>query len=234
MPKIRFSKSAILHRVRKDPVKLLELAQGSENHMVRKRLMRHINALVADGAIIKIWMQGFPHYVKAGHETTDDDRMRMLLENCRPIDGCMVWASYIDPQRGPLVRLDTPKPVNVRRFIWGVKRAPIDDKNSIVRMRPDCEHGCIEYTHMRLGRRNEHAKGQALTLMHRLSITAAKRASVGKLDWDKVRAIRASTETRKALAARYGVSATMIGKVIRQEVWAEGAGMFTGLLRRAA
>ena len=45
----KFSKSAILHRVRKGPVKLLELAQGSRNPGVRKRLMRHINALEQAG-----------------------------------------------------------------------------------------------------------------------------------------------------------------------------------------
>ena len=95
----KFSKSAILHHVRKGPVKLLELAQGSRNPGVRKRLMRHINALEQAGTIKKVWIQGFPHYVKSLHETTDDDRVRMLRENCRPSDGCMAWASHVDPQR---------------------------------------------------------------------------------------------------------------------------------------
>ena len=233
MKQYRFSKSAILHRVRKGPVKLLELAHGSKNHAVRKRLMRHIDSLVADGAIKCVWIQGFPHYVKALHETTDDDRVRMLLENCRPVDGCMAWASYVDPQRGPIGRVDGPKPLNVRRFIWGVKRGKLSP-HQIVRMRPECEHGCIEYTHMRIGPRNEHAVGQALPLTHRRAISAGKQEQVGKLDWGKVRAIRASTETRKALAERYGVSTSLIGQVLRNEVWVEGAGMFTGLMRRAA
>ena len=59
------------------------------------------------------------------------------------------------------------------------------------------------------------AVGQALPLTHRLAISAAKQAQVGKLDWDKVRTIRASTETRKALAERYGVSTSLIGQVLR-------------------
>lgn len=229
----KFSKSAILHRVRKGPVKLLELAHGSKNHAVRKRLMRHIDSLVADGAIKRVWIQGFPHYVKALHETTDEDRVRMLLENCRQAYGCMAWASFVDPQRGPLGRVDGPKVLNVRRYIWSVKRGELSP-NQIIRMRPECEHGCIEYTHMRVGRRNEHAVGNALTLTHRLAISASKQAQVGKLDWDKVRAIRASTESRKDLAARYGISTSMIGQVLRNEVWVESAGMFTGLLRMAA
>ena len=228
----KFSKSAILARVRQGPVKLLELAHGSKNHAVRKRLMRHIDSLVADGAIQRLWIQGFPHYVTTRHETTDDDRVRMLQENCRPIDGCMAWASYVDPQRGPIGRADGA-PLNVRRFIWGVKRGKLST-HQIVRMRPECEHGCIEYTHMRIGPRNEHAVGQALPLTHRRAISAGKQEQVGKLDWDKVREIRASGEPRKALAERYGVSRSLIGMVLRHEVWVEAGGMFTGLLRAAA
>ena len=232
MKQYRFSKSAILHRVRKGPVKLLELAHGSKNHAVRKRLMRHIDSLVADGAIKRLWIQGFPHYVTTRHETTDDDRVRMLQENCRPIDGCMAWASYVDPQRGPIGRADGA-PLNVRRFIWGVKRGKLST-HQIVRMRPECEHGCIEYTHMRIGPRNEHAVGQALPLTHRRAISAGKQEQVGKLDWDKVREIRASGEPRQALAERYGVSRSLIGMVLRHEAWVETGGMFTGLLRVAA
>lgn len=228
----KFSKSAILARVRQGPVKLLELAQGSRNPEVRKRLMLHVDSLVADGAIKRLWIQGFPHYVTTRHETTDDDRVRMLQENCRPIDGCMAWASYVDPQRGPIGRADGA-PLNVRRFIWGVKRGKLST-HQIVRMRPECEHGCIEYTHMRIGPRNEHAVGQALPLTHRRAISAGKQEQVGKLDWDKVREIRASGEPRQALAERYGVSRSLIGMVLRHEVWVETGGMFTGLLRAAA
>ena len=36
--KLQFSTRSILARVRKGPVKLRELARGSENHEVRKRL----------------------------------------------------------------------------------------------------------------------------------------------------------------------------------------------------
>ena len=228
----KFSKSAILHRVRKGPVKLLELAQGSRNPGVRKRLMRHINALEQAGTIKKVWIQGFPHYVKSLHETTDDDRVRMLRENCRPIDGCMAWASHVDPLRGPIGRVDGPA-LNVRRFIWRVTRGEIG-RDQIIRMRPECEHGCIEYTHMRIGKRNETRRGAKLLPPHRQAMATAVRARLGKLDWDKAREIRASGEPRQALAERYGVSRSLIGMVLRHEVWVEAGGMFTGLLRAAA
>lgn len=218
----KFSKSAILARVRQGPVKLLELAQGSRNPEVRKRLMRHVNAMEQAGVIKKQWISGFPHYTLPKDAITDDDRVRML----RKVDGCLAWASHVDPQRGPIGRVDGPA-LNVRRFIWRVTRGELG-RDQIIRMRPDCEPGCIEYAHMRIGKRNETRRGAKLPLTHRRAISA------GKLDWDKVRAIRASGEPRQALAERYGVSRSLIGMVLRHEVWVEAGGMFTGLLRVAA
>ena len=228
----KFSKSAILARVRQGPVKLLELAQGSRNPGVRKRLMRHINALEQAGTIKKQWLNGFPHYTLPKDAITDADRVRMLRENCKPIDGCMVWASHVDPQRGPIGRVDGP-PLNVRRFIWRVTRGELG-RDQIIRMRQDCEPGCIEYAHMRIGKRNETRRGAKLLPTHHRAMAAALRARLGKLDWDKVREIRASGESRQVLAERYGVSRSLIGMVLRHEVWVETGGMFTGLLRAAA
>lgn len=233
MSKIRFSKAAILARVKAGPVKLLELAQGSKNHNVRKRLMRHINALVEEGAIKKLWMQGFPHYVLAAYEATEDDQVRVLMENCRPVDGCMVWAGHVDPQRGPIGRLEGGKPVSVRRFIWGVKRFKLG-LDEVIRMRGECEEGCCDYTHMRVSPRNEDAKGRSLMPAHRHAMATAIRAVLGKLDWDKVRAIRASEESNEVLAKRYSVTRSLIGQVRRHELWVEEGGMFTGLFKEAA
>ena len=233
MNRIRFSKAAILARVQAGPVKLLELAHGSKNHNVRMRLMRHIDALVEEGSIKKLWMQGFPHYIKNQHETTDDDRVRMLLENCRPIDGCMAWASYVDPQRGPIGRLEGGKPVSVRRYIWGVKRFTLG-LNEVIRMHDECEEGCCEYAHMHVEPRNAQAKGRPLMPAHHNAMATALRKRLGKLDWDKVRAIRASDQPNKVLAERYDVSSSLIGQVKRHEVWVESGGLFTSLFKEAA
>lgn len=228
----KFSKSAILARVRQGPVKLLELAQGSRNPEVRKRLMRHINALEQAGTIKKQWLNGFPHYTLPKDAITNNNRVRMLRENCRKVDGCLAWASHVDPLRGPIGRVDGPA-LNVRRFIWRVTRGELG-RDQIIRMRPDCEPGCIEYAHMRIGKRNETRRGAKLLPTHHRAMAAALRARLGKLDWDKVREIRASGEPRQALAERYGVSRSLIGMVLRHEVWVEAGGMFTGLLRAAA
>ena len=230
--KYKFSKSAILARVRQGPVKLLELAQGSRNPEVRKRLMRHVHAMERAGTIKKQWLNGFPHYTLPKDAITDDDRVRMLRENCRKVDGCLAWASHVDPLRGPIGRVGGPA-LNVRRFIWRVTRGELG-RDQIIRMRPDCEPGCIEYAHMRIGKRNETRRGAKLLPLHHQAMATALRARLGKLDWDKAREIRASGEPRQVLAERYGVSRSLIGMVLRHEVWVESGGMFTGLLRAAA
>ena len=230
--RIRFSKSAILSRIQCGPVKLLELATGSKNHGVRMRLMRHINALETEGVIKKLWMQGFPHYVSVDFEITDEQRVRMLMENCRPVHGCMVWAGHIDSQRGPIGRTDEG-PVSVRRFIWAVKREKLPP-SKVLRMQETCEHGCCEYTHMRVAPRNEDAKGRPVMPSHRHAMTIAIRKRLGKLDWDKVRAIRASDEPNKVLAERYDVSSSLIGQVKRHEIWLEPVSFCSGLRKEAA
>lgn len=232
--KMQFSKRSILARVRKGPVKLRELARGSENHEVRKRLMLHVDALVACGAIKKLWIAGFPHYVTADYEVTDEQRMQMLLENARRVDGCLVWADYIDPSRGPIGRVGQ-KALSVRRFVWSVKREKLP-QSRVIRMLASCEEGCIEYTHMRVVNRNADRKGRAVMPAHRHNMTLAVRARLGKLDWDKVRAIRASHEPAAVLAERFGVTRSLIGQVRRHEIWVEAGGLFTGLMneRKAA
>lgn len=42
-----------------------------------------------------------------------------------------------------------------------------------------------------------------------------------KLNWQKVREIRASTDTKPVLAARYGVSESTIDFILRRYTWIE-------------
>lgn len=127
----------------------------------------------------------------------DDDCVRIGCENCKPIDGRMAWASHVDPQRGPIGRVDGP-PLNVRRFILRVtpRRTGRDQiirhasrlRTWLIGM-PTCASAM-----RRAGRKaaTDAPPGHGHAL----------RARLGKLDWDKVREIRASGESRQALAER--------------------------------
>lgn len=46
-----------------------------------------------------------------------------------------------------------------------------------------------------------------------------ERVATAKLTAEQVRAIRASTETQTAIAARYGVRQTLISRIRRREIW---------------
>ncbi|HTH09239.1 MAG TPA: hypothetical protein VMA55_06695 [Acidovorax sp.] len=68
-----------------------------------------------------------------------------------------------------------------------------------------------------------------------MRIAQAARAGAKKLTLEKVRAIRASTDSAAVLALRYGVAKQTVTAIRRNEIWKETpAGMFTGLIARQA
>ena len=67
-------------------------------------------------------------------------------------------------------------------------------------------------------------------MLHRQRIAQAHQVTRGKLDWEKVRVIRASTESDAVMAEQFGVSKATIGQVRRGETWKEFGGLFTSLL----
>ena len=85
---------------------------------------------------------------------------------------------------------------------------------------------------MVLGRREDKAVGKSITQLQRARIARAKQ-STGKLDWEKVRAIRARVDagaTDEELAREYGVAKPTIADVRKHRSWREEGGMFTALI----
>lgn len=226
----------VLATITAGPVRFSALA-GSKARPVRMSLRVIVDALTAEGLIRQVYIDRFPYYVASDWELSDEERVKIIYGRCKPVHGCMVWTGYVDPRRGPVARIgkDEP-PISARRMVWQSKRKALDYQQT-VRMRDDCEANCIEYSHMRLGRREDAAKGRTQSLPTRQRMAEVFQRNRAKLDWDKVRAIRASTEKEAVLALRYGVSKPTIGQVRRGETWHEyRQGMFTGLItgRRAA
>ena len=81
-----------------------------------------------------------------------------------------------------------------------------------------------------LGNRSDKVRGRSLTPLTRLRIARTHQEAQGKLDWERLRAIRASDESEAVLAQRYGVSKPTIGHIRRNESWREEGGMFTALI----
>jgi hypothetical protein len=76
--------------------------------------------------------------------------------------------------------------------------------------------GCLNPSHLAWGTRPEN---EADKLLHGTS-NRGERCGAAKLTVDQVRAIRASSESRKVLASRYGVTAGAIGDILRRSKWA--------------
>lgn len=227
-PQITFTRAEVLAIIQSGPVRHADLAR-SKSHQVRRRLRPIVDDLQEAGEIRVVTLDGFPHYVSADWKLTDEHRLQLILNRCRPAHGCMVWTGHIDPSRGPMSRFLDESPMPARRAIWQVKRGPLGYQQT-VRMQAGCDEACVEYTHMKLGRRDDPAKGKNITMLHRRRIATALQQSRSKLDWEKVRAIRASNEDNEVLAGRYGVSKATIGQVRREETWREFGGMFTALM----
>ncbi|AVS67868.1 hypothetical protein C8245_21300 [Paracidovorax avenae] len=218
----------VLERIKRGPVSFAALA-GSRSPSVRARLRPVIDWLVEVGEIRLIRLDGFAYYVAAAWVLTDEMRLQLIEGRCKPVDGCMVWTGYVDPKRGPMVRFGPDdKPTSTRRMVWQIKRGPLGYQQTI-RCRADCHEACVEYTHMVRGRREDLAKGRSITVLQRARIARAHQQR-GKLDWDKVHAIRASREPAAVLSERYGVSKPTITQVRRGETWREMGGLFTGLM----
>lgn len=226
--KKHFRRDRVLAKIQEGPVRHADLA-GTMSDPVRARLRKVIDALLYEGVIRQVYIDRFPHYVAADWELTDEQRLEIMNGRCKPIHGCMVWTGYVDPKRGPIVRFGDDSPTPARRAVWQIKRGPLGYQQT-VRMRPDCETNCIEYAHMKLGRREDPAKGKNISPLHRQRIAKAHQRARGKLDWDKVHAIRASNESDQVLARRFGVSKATIGQARRGETWKEFGGLFTSLL----
>lgn len=228
--KITFTRAGVLARIQAGPIRYADLAD-SKSHAVRKRLRSIVTDLEQEGLVTKITLDGFPHYVTADWTIPDDLRVQLILNGCKPIDGCMVWTGYVNDKRGPIVRFGQEPPKAARRVVWQAKNGPLKHGQT-VKVKPCCDFACVEYDHMVIVSKSFPTKGRNITQLHRSRIAAACRRD-SKLDWDMVRAIRSSDEDGTVLAKRYGVSTSTINQVLRNETWQEIGGMFTSLLRAA-
>lgn len=224
-----FSRAKVLATIEAGPVQYAALA-GTMSDPARAQLRRIIDGLMEEGLIRLVQLDRFPYYVAAGWVMSDELRLQLIEGKCRrTVDGCLIWTGYVDPRRGPMVRFGADSsPTSVRRLVWSIKRGPLGARKTV---RPNCdEPACVEYEHMLLGDRMDKVRGRSLPQLTRLRIARTHQEAQGKLDWDRVRAIRASDESEAVLAQRYSVSKPTIGQIRRNESWREECGMFTSLI----
>lgn len=225
------TRETVLARISEAPVRFAEMA-GSKAHRARVGLRAIVDALESEGLIRLAYIGGFPHYVLADWEPSPEDVLAEIEGNCRrTMDGCLEWAGYVDPKRGPMVRCGASTvPTSVRRVVWGLKRKPLNFQDTI---KPACGNwACVEYGHMQKASRADARRGSPLTLLHKARIATAQRKGA-KLTMEIARQIRASADSESLEAAKWGVTKATVSAIRRNEIWQEyQQGMFTGLLAR--
>jgi len=159
-----------------------------------------------------------------------------LHAKCVEVGDCWEWQGAYTLNGHPTGRHDG-KPVLMRRLAYTLAGNTIKPKHIVAAscgnarcINPACTVQRTERQHMLLmgkaGRQSDHLRSA--------KIAAIKRAQYAKLTLEQVRAIRASTDSGKVEAQRYGVNPSKISAIRAYRCWREfEANPFAGLGARA-
>lgn len=142
-----------------------------------------------------------------------------------PNSGCQIWLSSSRNAYGHGHMGVGGVTIMAHRVAWMLSHGPIPD-GMLVLHRCDTP-GCINPNHLFLGtyqdnqddkvRKGRQARGAKLAHPR----ARGERNGNAKLTAEIVRAIRASDESQRKIATRYGVTQAIISKIKRNEVWTD-------------
>lgn len=163
--------------------------------------------------------------VKLGSRTADLAESFWEKVEKRQGDACWVWLSARDPNGyGRLTVFDAAKggyrPRLAHRVAFSLTRG---DPGDLCVLHKCDNPPCVRPDHLFLGTRADNMadcvqKGRAVGNRGKLS---AEKHPMAKLNWEVVRAMRASDDTQYELARRYGVHQTLVSLIQRRKIWIE-------------
>ena len=136
---------------------------------------------------------------------------------------CRLWTGYM-VNGSPLINVNGAG-TSVRRLVWREKHGPIAPN---LLAHAQCGNpACVAAEHIVLMTAQEIAKkaaaaGAFSTPQRRAAQSAAARRHAKKLNLELAREIRLSSDTSKVVAARYGISPSLVKKVRAGKAWADG------------
>lgn len=148
------------------------------------------------------------------------DRIKGLCLEC---GDCWEWQGALMRKRYPAIRYRGQNG-SARRAVWDLSGRSLFRQSFIV---VTCgNEQCLNPAHLKQVTQGEHmkqlaAQGTQGGLVRAANIAKTKRAQLGKITMDDARQIRASSETNKALAQRYGMSAERISRIRLGVAWRE-------------
>lgn len=166
---------------------------------------------------------------------TRDEWLRRLHQTCEPVGDCLEWQGPTLKGKTPLVYV--PKGFvlpewgqhrqSARVVMWVLHHGTRPPAGSI--LRPRClNDSCVDVEHMDIVPRTKQAveqskRGEFSTPKRHAAAISRARARETKLTIEIAREIRASSESARVIAPRYGVSAPTITAVRRGVLWPEAA-----------
>jgi len=123
---------------------------------------------------------------------------------------CWIWQKAFSGNGVPQGYING-KVVTVRRFLWNASHEEPCPQN--MQVRPRCNNPeCVRPDHLKAYPKNEFHIGSkhSLTWINAMAQTARAKS---RLTDEMVHEIRLSSETSKALAKRYGMAASHVGRI---------------------
>jgi len=160
--------------------------------------------------------------------------LAVLREKTVEEGDCLIWTAAMSKTVGgrrpqPVVWLDGEvRPVRRLAYV-----AHGHELFAHWRVCTDCgDYRCVADAHLCRKSHSASLLGHPKSAVTAARIAAAKQAA-SPLNWDLVRAIRASDRSNQSLAAEMGVNPDTIGQVRRHVTWREIASPFAGLGARS-
>lgn len=208
------------------PMRMCDFAPSDSS--ARRPVRRLLNDLLAAGTIREIRINSGLNYALAEWEPRGEWLAQYVLQRCHvSADGCHEWRGGTSHGR-PIVKLDG-KSLDARRTAWTASGRRLSVNDSLA-AGCGCDL-CINPGHQTRTTRQQWSSGPKSPAF-RKKMQDSTRAK-GKLSWEKVRAIRASSARDAEEALRYGVSRQAVSSVRAWRTWVE-VGAFDQLIRQAA
>ncbi len=161
----------------------------------------------------------------------DQATVASIYEQCTEVGDCQLWTGGTTEGGYPRMHNGT-RQVTVRRVLAAMKLGrPLTPREMA-----SCTCGeikCLEWDHIRVAdistiRAEAGAKGNYSHPTKGMRISLARR-KVSKLNEQRVREIRASTDPSHIEAVKHGVSPSMVRRIRAQDRWREIGNPFQGL-----